>query len=129
MLPRTSSNTLRDVCYYAKWFWTTVCWFWTTICNRFLTNKEFCSECVMCLGASTHTKPQISYFVVVYLFRVLIKTYSPSRQRWWYTWVNFHWARVRFGPVPFASCGNGWGVNSPAAVSFTVLSQSPRLLK
>ena len=23
---------LRDVCYYTKWFWTTVCWFWTTIC-------------------------------------------------------------------------------------------------
>ena len=40
--------------------------------------------------------------------------------------VNFHWARVRFGPVPLASCGNGSGVNSPTAVSFTVLSQTPR---
>ena len=29
--------TLRDVCYYTKWFWTTVCWFWTTMCYRFLT--------------------------------------------------------------------------------------------
>ena len=25
--------------------------------------------------------------------------YSPARQRWWYTLVNFHWARVRFGPA------------------------------
>ena len=40
--------------------------------------------------------------------------------------VNFHWARVRLGPVPLASCGNGSGVNSPTAVSFTVLSQTPR---
>ena len=24
---------------------------------------------------------------------------SPARQRWWYTLVNFHWARVRFGPM------------------------------
>ena len=29
-------------------------------------NKEICSECVMCLGALTHTKPQESYFVFVY---------------------------------------------------------------
>ena len=36
--------------------------------------------------------------------------------------VNFHWARVRFGPVPLESCGDGSGVNSPTAVSFTVLS-------
>ena len=42
------------------------------------------------------------------------------------TLVNFHWARVRFGPVPLASCGNGSIVNSPAAVYFTVLSQTPR---
>ena len=48
--------------------------------------------------------------------------YSPARQRWWYTLVNFHWARVRFGPFPLASCGNWSGVNSPTAVSFTVLS-------
>ena len=40
--------------------------------------------------------------------------------------VNFHWARVRFGTVPLASCGNGLIVNSPAAVYFTVLSQTPR---
>ena len=40
--------------------------------------------------------------------------------------VNFHWARVRFGPVPLASCGNGLIVNSPAALYFTVLSQTPR---
>ena len=40
--------------------------------------------------------------------------------------VNLHWARVRFGPVPLACCGNGLIVNSPAAVSFTVLSQTPR---
>ena len=33
---------------------------------------------------------------------------------------------VRFGPVPLASCGNGLGVNSPTAVSFAVLSQTPR---
>ena len=33
-----------------------------------------CSERVMNLGALTHTKPQESYFVVVYLFRILIKT-------------------------------------------------------
>ena len=45
--------------------------------------------------------------------------YSPAL-------VNFHWARVRFGPVPLASCGNGSGVNSPTAVYFTVLSQTPR---
>ena len=51
--------------------------------------------------------------------------YSPARQRWWYTLVNFHWARVRFGPVPLASCGNGSIVNSPAAVYFTVFSQTP----
>ena len=44
----------------------------------------------------------------------------------YYTLVNFHWARVRFGPVPLASCGNGLGVNSPTAVFFTVLSQTPR---
>ena len=31
-------------------------------------NKESCSECVMCLGALTHTKPQESYFAVVYLY-------------------------------------------------------------
>ena len=37
-------------------------------------NKEFCSECVMCLGALTQAKPQESYFVVVYLFRIPIKT-------------------------------------------------------
>ena len=40
------------------------------------------------------------------------------------------WARVRFGPVPLASCGNTdhkWiGVNSQAEMSFTVLSQIPR---
>ena len=30
------------------------------------------------------------------------------------------------GPVPLANCGNGSGVNSPTAVSFTVLSQTPR---
>ena len=36
-------------------------------------NKEFCSECAMCLGALTHTYPQVSYFVVVYSFRILIK--------------------------------------------------------
>ena len=35
---------------------------------------------------------------------------------------------VRFGPVPLASCGNGSIVNSPAAVYFTVLSQTPRRL-
>ena len=39
--------------------------------------------------------------------------------------VNFHWARVRFGPVPLVSCGNGSCVNSPAVVSFTVISQTP----
>ena len=37
-----------------------------------------------------------------------------------------HWVRVRFGPVPLASCGNVPGVNSPTVVSFTVLSQTPR---
>ena len=42
------------------------------------------------------------------------------------TLVNFHWARVPFGPDPLASCGNGSGVDSPTAVSFTVLSQTPR---
>ena len=52
--------------------------------------------------------------------------HSPSHQRWWYTLVNFHWAHVRFRPVPFASCGNGSCDNSPAAVSFTVLSQTSR---
>ena len=33
----------------------------------FCQNKEFCSEFerVMCLGALTHTKPQLSYFVIV----------------------------------------------------------------
>ena len=56
----------------------------------------------------------------------LLWRYSPALMRWWYTLVNFHWARVRFGPVPLASCGNGSIVNSPAAVSFTVLSQTPR---
>ena len=35
------------------------------------------------------------------------------------------WACVRFEPVLLASCGNGPGVNSPAAVYFTVLSQTP----
>ena len=40
--------------------------------------------------------------------------------------VNFHWALVRFGPVPLTSCGNGSIVNSPAAVYFTILSQIPR---
>ena len=29
--------TLRHVCYYTKWFWTTVGWFWTTIFYRFMT--------------------------------------------------------------------------------------------
>ena len=43
-----------------------------------------------------------------------------------YTLVNFHWARVQFQPVPLASCGSGSGVNSPAAVSFTVLFKTPR---
>ena len=51
--------------------------------------------------------------------------YSPYTL-WWYTLINLHWARVRFGPVPLASCGNGSGVNSPTALSFTVLSQTPR---
>ena len=37
-----------------------------------------------------------------------------------------HWARVRFGPVALASCGNVPGVYSPTVVSFTVLSQTPR---
>ena len=37
-------------------------------------NKEFISECVMRYGALRHTKPQVTYFVVVYLFRILIKT-------------------------------------------------------
>ena len=40
--------------------------------------------------------------------------------------LNFHWARVRFGPVPLAIFGNGSIVSSPAAVYFTVLSQTPR---
>ena len=26
------------------------------------------------------------------------------------TLVNFHWTRIRLGPVPLASCGNGSGV-------------------
>ena len=51
---------------------------------------------------------------------------SPTRQRSWYTLVNFHWARFQFGPVPLASCEKGSDVNSPAAVSFTLLSQTPR---
>ena len=49
------------------------------------------------------------------------KHYSPAL-----TLVNFHWARVRVGPVPLASCGNGSTVSSPAAVYFTALSQTPR---
>ena len=49
--------------------------------------------------------------------------FSPARR---FTLVNFHGARVRFGPVPLASCGNGSIVNSPAAVYFTVHSQTPR---
>ena len=32
------------------------------------------------------------------------------------------WARVQFGPVPLESCGNGSCVNTPAALSFLVLS-------
>ena len=39
--------------------------------------------------------------------------------------VNFHWVHVRLGPVPLASCGNGSIVSSPAAMYFTVLSQTP----
>ena len=62
-----------------------------------------------------------------YIFDFIhITTYSPARQRWRYTLVNFHWARVRFGTVPLVSSENGSGVNSPAAVFFTVLSQTTR---
>ena len=43
-----------------------------------------------------------------------------------FTSASTRWARVRLGPVPLASYGNGSIVNSPAAVSFTVLSQTPR---
>ena len=35
--PVNTKITLREVCYYTKWFWTTVCWFGRTICYRFLT--------------------------------------------------------------------------------------------
>ena len=61
--------------------------------------------------------------------RLLLHThsiYAPARQLVIYV-SKLHWARVRFGPVPLASCGNGSGVNSPTAVSFTVffLSNSP----
>ena len=55
-------------------------------------------------------------------------SYSPSAMVMYVS--KLPWTRVRFGPVPLASCGilatKGSGVNSPAAVSFTVFSQTPR---
>ena len=74
---------------------------------------------------STRKGKQLETVIKRYHRRYIIY-YSPARQRWCYTLVNFHWARVRFGPVPLASCRNGSTVNSPAAVYFTVLSQTPR---
>ena len=38
-------------------------------------NIELCSECVLFMGALAHTILRVSYFVVVNLFTILIKTY------------------------------------------------------
>ena len=69
-------------------------------------------------------------------------SYDSSWRSWFwpsglaYTWPligrsrggnQTNWARVRFGPVPLASCGNGSGVNSPTAVSFCYSSFSDSL--
>ena len=95
-------------------------------CSSWLKN------CWLGCKASMHTKQlYMDLFKIVGQgwkgIRFLNNYNSPAHQRWWYTLVNFHWARVRFGPVPLASCGlNGSGVHSPTAVSFTVLSQTPR---
>ena len=37
-------------------------------------NIKVCSGCILFKGALTHTKPQVSYFAVVDLFSILIKT-------------------------------------------------------
>ena len=97
-------------------------WFKHLISKNFVA-KSFCEK-------NSYFQPIGLIGVIVLTLIISIKIpkgiYSPARLRWWYTLVNFHWARVRFGPVPLASCGNGSGVNSPTAVSFTVLSQTPR---
>ena len=64
-----TSLTLRDVCYNARWFWTTVRYGSRT---KYFKIKVCVIEYVSFLGDLRHNKTQISYLVFVYLSTTLI---------------------------------------------------------